>query len=109
MTPGGGVDGIGFEGTGFGEGLSLISAHKGNDESDDERDDLKRGRPRRGRGPEHTLGVQNGVQFQDISDALRTKKILLFHISLPQRKVGNPAGGRAVAGSNPVSPITIGL
>jgi hypothetical protein len=32
-------------------------------------------------------------------------KILLFAISLlTQDKMGNPAGGRAVAGSNPVSP-----
>ena len=37
MTPGGGVLGIGFEGTGLGEGsAAFISTKKGNDEGDDE-------------------------------------------------------------------------
>jgi hypothetical protein len=36
MTPGGGVAGIGFDGTGFGDGsATLISTQKGNDQGDD--------------------------------------------------------------------------
>jgi hypothetical protein len=37
MTPGGGVAGIGFDGTGFGEGSAArISPQMGNDQGDDE-------------------------------------------------------------------------
>jgi hypothetical protein len=43
MTPGGGVAGIGFDGSGLGEGcVALISTHKGNDQGDDKRQDLDR-------------------------------------------------------------------
>jgi hypothetical protein len=51
-------------------------------------------------------GVQFGVQFQGNSKALRNKKMLQISIFTTHENPLQPAGGRAVAGSNPVSPTS---
>ncbi len=40
MTLGGGVAGIGFDGRGLGEGVSVIPANECNDQGDDQQQDL---------------------------------------------------------------------
>ena len=54
---------------------------------------------------EHTFGVQFGVQFESNPEELRRTRTQRTRASSTERHPNSRAGGRAVAGSNPVSPI----
>src|SRR6476661_4833191 len=51
------------------------------------------------------VGVQSGVQFERNGKQLRTTQSRGAEPKRAQKYQNLPAGGRAVAGSNPVSPI----
>ena len=68
-------------------------------------DQLASGRPAPGTSsPAASSGVQSGVQFERNREQLRATRTRSRRLNPLRHNQNLPAGGRAVAGSNPVSP-----